>query len=89
VGGVTLKDIQPDAYWSGTEYGTSTAWIFGFGNGSSGFIFKGDDHHAWAVRPGDSAPIPVPATILLLGSGLAGLGLYRKRMGRGMSNLTI
>ena len=82
VRGVTLNNIQRD-YWSGTEFTPVplAAWDFGFFNGVP---FSGDSglNFAWAVRPGDSAPIPEPSTMLLLGSGLAGLVYFRGRRKR-------
>ena len=75
--------LQPDFYWSGTEYApfSYSAWGFYFYRGDQYNDYKGDFYYAWAVRPGDSAPIPEPATLLLMGSGLAGLGAIRKRRG--------
>jgi hypothetical protein len=75
---VSFQNLQPNVYWSGTEYSSDPdfAWHFGFYFGSQFEVSKDWSFYAWAVRPGDV--VPEPATICLLGLGCLLLGRNRK-----------
>lgn len=76
-----FANLQPYYYWSGTEYApnTSNAWHFYFGGGHQGHTSKTDGFYAWAVRPGDIAPVPVPGAVWLFGGALTLLGAVGRR----------
>jgi len=74
-----FTNMQSSVYWSGTEYspGPFGAWGFGTGNGVQGDVRKGGQVYGWAVRPGQVAAAPLPATGLLMALGLLALGATR------------
>lgn len=77
-----VKDLQGFAYWSGSEYiqNPNYAWWVNFGLGRQGGYFKTSAYHAWAVRDGDVAAVPVPGAIWLFASAIAGMvGFNRRR----------
>ena len=71
-----FNNFQSWEYWSGTEFSDDTgkAWDFSFGAGGQQYP-NTKDHHFFSllVHDGEIAPVPEPGTIILLGTGLAGL----------------
>ncbi len=78
-----FSNLIDSAYWTSTEdaLNTSSAWEFATFGGVQVTFPKTLEHFSWAVRDGDVAPIPEPSTLLLFGSGLAGLAVWRSRKG--------
>jgi hypothetical protein len=86
-----FQSIQTDsflnAYWLGSIFsGTSSnplgfAWDFDFRNGRQvvNAMGESDVPYAMAVHQGKVMGTPEPTTILLLATGLVGLGAFRKR----------
>ncbi len=76
-----FDNVQSDVYWSGSEYAPnpSYAWLFNTNYGNQYGNDKFNQLHAWAVRPGDVAAVPVPGAFWLFGSAMVGLmGLKRR-----------
>ncbi|MDL2124708.1 MAG: PEP-CTERM sorting domain-containing protein [Deltaproteobacteria bacterium] len=86
----SFQNLINCTYWSGTEFtysGSRTyAWLFDFTNGTQSTTRDLYSMCTIAACHGDvAAPVPEPCTMLLLGIGIAGLGLYRRKRGRRQS----
>jgi hypothetical protein len=74
-----FEDIQSAwAYWSGTEVDALNARLFFFFNAAQVNFPKEFDLYGWAVRSGDSAAVPEPGSVALMGVGLGVLWLARR-----------
>ena len=73
-------NMQSAVYWSGTEFAPSPggAWYFYTVNGRQNAVDKDGQFYGWAVRPGQVAAAPLPATGLLVAVGLMALGATRR-----------
>ena len=84
-------NLQSYVYWSGTAFAPDPAhlaWFFYANFGNQDVSLQYDEFFAWAVRPGDVAAagaVPEPMSLALLGAGLAGLALGRRRRPLGAS----
>jgi hypothetical protein len=81
-----FTNLQPVNYWTDTEWAkfAGNAWAFSFSTGLQGFADKNlvTNYPALAVHSGNVGvtQIPEPGILLLLGPGLAGGAVMRKRI---------
>ena len=67
-----FSNVQSSSYWLGSDYSVApqAAWAFATSEGYQGFESKEGQGYAWAVTSGPVSPVPLPAPLWLIGSGL-------------------
>lgn len=80
-----FDNLEAGRYWSGTISSNSNAFWFEFGTGAQDRFMNNatTSYRTLAVLDGDVpevAPVPEPATILLVSAGLAGIAGARRKM---------
>ncbi len=68
-------------YWSATEWVSDTKYIWGFdmATGAQVTLNKNNGYYGLAVRSGQVSTVPIPGALWLLGSGLFGLLVVRRK----------
>jgi hypothetical protein len=72
-----VLNLQGGEYWSDSNPLLSQQWTFSTNTGNH--HRRPDSHFAWAVRDGDIAAVPIPASVWLFGSGLVGLFVIARK----------
>jgi len=76
-----FQNLEAYLYWSGLEYAPNSndAWVFLTYEGAQVYGAKAGGLNAMAVRDGDVAAVPLPATAWLMLAGLGALGVVVRR----------
>ena len=79
-----FTNFEANEYWSASEFDTVEAWRFNFGDGGTFTSTKDTIRFALAVSSGDvgaanNNTVPEPQTLALVGLGLLGLAVARRR----------
>jgi hypothetical protein len=80
-----FTNLEAQRYWSDSKYApdpTIVARLFSFQDGYQNDGYKDSNFYALAVRSGDTAAVPLPGTVFLLGPTLAGMGVIRRKLRR-------
>jgi hypothetical protein len=79
-----FSNLQRASYWTGTTAfpAIDQAGHFSVQQGTMNVTFKSANLFAFAVRDGNVSPVPLPAGVWLLFSGLSALGVAVRRQSR-------